>query len=82
MDKKLQDKVDVLAKMIGNTPIIDMGDDVYGKLEGENPAGSIKDRAAFYMIMRALEKGDLQESGTVVEETSGNTGIGLSYVAR
>lgn len=42
--------------MIGNTPIIDMGDDVYGKLEGENPAGSIKDRAAFYMIMRALER--------------------------
>ena len=82
MDKKLQNKVDVLAKMIGNTPIIDMGDDVYGKLEGENPAGSIKDRAAFYMIMRALEKGDLQESGTVVEATSGNTGIGLSYVAR
>ena len=82
MDKKLQDKVDVLAKMIGNTPIIDMGDDVYGKLEGENPAGSIKDRAAFYMIMRALEKGDLQESGTVVEATSGNTGIGLAYVAR
>lgn len=82
MDKKLQNKVDVLAKTIGNTPIIDMGDDVYGKLEGENPAGSIKDRAAFYMIMRALEKGDLQESGTVVEATSGNTGIGLAYVAR
>lgn len=82
MDKKLQDKVDVLAKKIGNTPVIDMGDDVYGKLEGENPAGSIKDRAAFYMIMRALENGDLREGGTVVEATSGNTGIGLSYVAR
>lgn len=82
MDKKLQDKVDILAKKIGNTPIIDMGDDVYGKLEGANPAGSIKDRAAFYMIMRALEKGDLQEGGTVVEATSGNTGIGLAYVAR
>ncbi len=82
MDKKLQDKVDILAKKIGNTPIIDMGDDVYGKLEGANPAGSIKDRAAFYMIMSALEKGDLQEGGTVVEATSGNTGIGLAYVAR
>lgn len=68
--------------MIGNTPMLSLGDGLYGKLEGKNPAGSIKDRAAFYMVMRALEKGDLKEDGTIVEATSGNTGIGLSYVAR
>lgn len=68
--------------MTGNTPMLSLGDGLYGKLEGKNPAGSIKDRAAFYMVMRALEKGDLKEDGTIVEATSGNTGIGLSYVAR
>lgn len=82
MDTKMQEKLNVLSKNIGNTPIIPLGDGLYGKLEGKNPAGSIKDRAAFYMIMRALEKGDLKEDGTIVEATSGNTGIGLSYVAR
>jgi len=82
MDKNLQDKIDILAKKIGHTPVIDMGDGIIGKLEGFNPAGSIKDRAAFYMIMRALENGALKEGGTIVEATSGNTGIGLAYVAR
>ena len=78
----MQEKLNILSKMIGNTPMLSLGDGLYGKLEGKNPAGSIKDRAAFYMVMRALEKGDLKESGTIVEATSGNTGIGLSYVAR
>ena len=82
MDTKLQEKLNILSKMIGNTPMLSLGDGLYGKLEGKNPAGSIKDRAAFYMVMRALEKGDLKERGTIVEATSGNTGIGLSYVAR
>ena len=82
MDTKMQEKLNILSKMIGNTPMLSLGDGLYGKLEGKNPAGSIKDRAAFYMVMRALEKGDLKESGTIVEATSGNTGIGLSYVAR
>lgn len=78
----MQEKLNILSKMIGNTPMLSLGDGLYGKLEGKNPAGSIKDRAAFYMVMRALEKGDLKEGGTIVESTSGNTGIGLSYVAR
>ena len=78
----MQEKLDVLSKKIGNTPILSLGDGIYGKLEGKNPAGSIKDRAAFFMIMRALENGELEEGGTVVEATSGNTGIGLAYVAR
>lgn len=82
MDTKMQEKLNVLSKKIGNTPMLSLGDGLYGKLEGKNPAGSIKDRAAFYMVMRALEKGDLKENGTIVEATSGNTGIGLSYVAR
>ena len=78
----MQEKLNVLSQKIGNTPMLDLGEGIYGKLEGKNPAGSVKDRAAFFMIMRALEKGDLKEGGTVVEATSGNTGIGLSYVAR
>lgn len=82
MDAKMQEKLDVLSKKIGNTPILSLGDGIYGKLEGKNPAGSIKDRAALFMIMRALENGELEEGGTVVEATSGNTGIGLAYVAR
>lgn len=82
MVTKMQEKLNILSKMIGNTPMLSLGDGLYGKLEGKNPAGSIKDRAAFYMVMRALEKGDLKERGTIVEATSGNTGIGLSYVAR
>ena len=82
MDTKMQEKLNILSKMIGNTPMLSLGDGLYGKLEGKNPAGSIKDRAAFYIVMRALEKGDLKEGGTIVEATSGNTGIGLSYVAR
>ncbi len=82
MDKNMQEKLDVLSKKIGNTPIASLGDGIYGKVEGNNPAGSVKDRAAFYMVLRALENGDLKEGGTIVEATSGNTGIGLSYVAR
>lgn len=82
MNTNMQEKLNVLSQKIGNTPMLDLGEGIYGKLEGKNPAGSVKDRAAFFMIMRALEKGDLKEGGTVVEATSGNTGIGLSYVAR
>lgn len=82
MDAKMQEKLDILAKKIGNTPIVSLGERIYGKVEGNNPAGSVKDRAAFYMVLRALQNGDLKESGTIVEATSGNTGIGLAYVAR
>lgn len=82
MDKNMQEKLDVLSKKIGNTPVVSFGDGIYGKVEGNNPAGSVKDRVAFYMVLRALENGDLKEGGTIVEATSGNTGIGLSYVAR
>lgn len=82
MDAKMQEKLDILAKKIGNTPIVSLGERIYGKVEENNPAGSVKDRAAFYMVLRALQNGDLKESGTIVEATSGNTGIGLAYAAR
>ena len=82
MNAKMQEKLDILAKKIGNTPIVSLGERIYGKVEGNNPAGSVKDRAAFYMVLCALQNGDLKESGTIVEATSGNTGIGLAYVAR
>ncbi|MEG2688013.1 MAG: pyridoxal-phosphate dependent enzyme, partial [Clostridia bacterium] len=82
MDSIVENKIAVLQKKIGNTPIIDMNDGIFGKIEGENPAGSVKDRAAFYIILRALQNGDLKIGGTIVEATSGNTGIGLAYVAR
>ncbi len=82
MDKTLKDKMQLMASKIGHTPILDMGNGIFGKIEAKNPAGSIKDRAALYMIMRALESGELTADGTIVEASSGNTGIGLAYVAR
>jgi cysteine synthase len=72
---------------VGNTPLIRLrkaseltGCDVFGKAEFLNPGGSVKDRAAKYMILDAEERGDLQPGGVVVEGTAGNTGIGLALV--
>lgn len=76
--------------LIGNTPIVrvnnlikkdDLKADVLAKLEYFNPAGSVKDRIAKEMILDALEKGLINENTTLIEPTSGNTGIGLSAVA-
>ena len=69
-----------IATGLGHTPVIPLGDGIFGKDEGKNPAGSIKDRAAFYIIRDALESGALREDAPVVEATSGNTGIGLAYI--
>ncbi len=76
-------------KSIGNTPLarLDKIDkDAYGqifaKVEGVNPAGSIKDRVALAIIEDAEKSGRLQKGGTVIEATSGNTGIGLAYVCQ
>ncbi|NLZ25194.1 MAG: PLP-dependent cysteine synthase family protein [Clostridiales bacterium] len=77
------EKFAALKEKIGNTPLIRTKiDNVYAKLESENPAGSIKDRAALYMLMRAYKEGKLKEGDVVLEATSGNTGIGLAYIAR
>ncbi len=75
-------KLDNLNQKIGNTPTLYLDNGIYAKIEGNNPAGSIKDRVAFYMVKDALEGGELKESEVIVEATSGNTGIGLAYVAR
>lgn len=76
----MKNKLGDIAALIGNTPVVDLGGGVLGKVEGENPAGSIKDRAAFYIIRDALLSGALEEGAPVVEATSGNTGIGLAFV--
>ena len=76
--------------LVGNTPLVrvnnlikkdDLKADVLAKLEYFNPAGSAKDRIAKEMILDALEKGLINENTTLIEPTSGNTGIGLSAVA-
>ncbi len=72
---------------IGNTPLIrlnsfsdETGCEILGKAEFLNPGGSVKDRAALYIIQEAEEKGLLKPGGTVVEGTAGNTGIGLAHI--
>jgi cysteine synthase B len=77
---------------IGNTPLVQLkripGEDairrnniILGKLEGNNPAGSVKDRPAISMIMRAEERGQIKPGDTLIEATSGNTGIALAMAA-
>lgn len=72
--------------LVGNTPILNLGKigypNVFVKLEKSNPGGSIKDRAALYMIEGAEEKGILNKDSVLVEATSGNTGIGLAMVGK
>jgi cysteine synthase len=77
-----------IAELIGDTPIVKLnrlphseGADVYVKLEYYNPSRSLKDRAAYNMIIEAEKKGDLKEGSTIIEPTSGNTGIGLAMNA-
>ena len=78
--------MNTLDSTIGNTPLAKiqrMADrgigDIYLKLEGNNPAGSVKDRPAFSMIQQAELRGDIKPGDTLIEATSGNTGIALSY---
>jgi len=75
-------------QLIGNTPLVlleklNKKPDVklYAKLEGQNPGGSVKDRAAYYMIKTALEEKALTTKDTIIEATSGNTGIALAMIA-
>ena len=75
-----------VLETIGNTPIIKLNKlfpnhNVYIKVEKQNPGGSIKDRIALAMIEDAEKAGILKPGGTIIEPTSGNTGIGLSFVA-
>ena len=73
---------------IGNTPLVklqrmagDTSNTILLKLEGNNPAGSVKDRPAYSMIMRAEARGEIEPGDTLIEATSGNTGIALAMVA-
>ncbi|MEM6590804.1 MAG: cysteine synthase A [Cyanobacteria bacterium P01_H01_bin.119] len=75
------------VETVGNTPLIrlnsfsdETGCEILGKAEFLNPGGSVKDRAALYIIQDAEEKGLLKPGGTVVEGTAGNTGIGLAHI--
>jgi len=78
-----------LTSLIGNTPLIEVtnilqkkGLRLFLKLEGNNPGGSVKDRPAFNMINEALKRGDIKKGDTLVEATSGNTGIALAFIAK
>ncbi|MEP0264966.1 cysteine synthase CysM [Dokdonia sp.] len=81
-------QVNPITGQIGNTPLVapqrllhKEGVQLFLKLEGNNPGGSVKDRAAFNMISKALERGDIKKGDHLVEATSGNTGIALAMVA-
>lgn len=81
-------KFDDILLTVGKTPLVrlnrlttGMKSEVYVKVEGKNPGGSIKDRAALSMIEDAVATGKLKEGGVIIEPTSGNTGIGLAMVA-
>ncbi len=85
-------KYPTIEQAIGKTPLVALqrigatdnqqrGNVVLGKLEGNNPAGSVKDRPALSMIQRAQERGDIQPGDTLIEATSGNTGIALAMAA-
>ena len=71
----------VALQRIGATDNAERGNVILGKLEGNNPAGSVKDRPALSMIQRAQERGDIQPGDTLIEATSGNTGIALAMAA-
>ncbi len=77
-----------IESCVGNTPLVRLqrlhagaGNTILVKLEGDNPAGSVKDRAALSMIQNAESRGDIQPGDTLIEATSGNTGIALAMVA-
>jgi cysteine synthase len=81
-------RIKTVLDLIGNTPLLKLnrvtagdGAEVWAKLEGFNPGGSVKDRPALAMIEDAEKKGKLKKGMTIVEPTSGNTGIGLAMVA-
>src|SRR5689334_24776873 len=77
-----------LEAFVGNTPLVQLkrlpgrtSNVLLAKLEGNNPAGSVKDRPALSMIKRAQQRGDIKPGATLIEPTSGNTGIALAIAA-
>ena len=81
------DVKDSILGTIGNTPLVKINKlctkknvDIYAKIEGANPGGSIKDRIALKMLMQAEQEGNLYAGKTIIEPTSGNTGISLAMI--
>jgi S-sulfo-L-cysteine synthase (O-acetyl-L-serine-dependent) len=77
-----------ILDLVGNTPLVEIkrislnkNVTIYGKLEGNNPGGSVKDRAAYGMIKGAIDRGEIKEGIKLIEATSGNTGIALAMIA-
>lgn len=78
-----------IIDLIGNTPLVEINRlnpnknvKIYAKLEGNNPGGSVKDRAALNMVRSAMERGEIKNGTKLIEATSGNTGIALAMIAR
>lgn len=78
-----------IVDLIGNTPLVETVNLVQNKnvklllkLEGNNPGGSVKDRAAYYMIKGAMDRGEIKKGDKLIEATSGNTGIALAMIAQ
>jgi cysteine synthase A len=69
-----------LSDKVGNTPLIKISEKIWAKFEGSNPSGSIKDRMATYIINNAEEKGLLKKGDTIIEATSGNSGIAFAFL--
>jgi cysteine synthase B len=87
VESTLNDGKGSLIEAIGKTPLVRLGSlnenpnvRIFAKLEGNNPGGSIKDRPAYYMIAKAEESGELTHEKTILEATSGNTGIALAMI--
>ncbi len=78
-----------LFELIGNTPLVSLQKiptnpkvKIFAKLEGQNPGGSVKDRAAYNMIKSAMDRGDIKPGDKLIEATSGNTGIALAMISK
>jgi cysteine synthase B len=89
MSKLSKINMSQLLDLVGNTPLVELSRlnpnpkvKIYGKLEGNNPGGSVKDRAAKNMIEGAIQRGELKPGMKLIEATSGNTGIALAMIAR
>ena len=70
-----------LSSLVGKTPLIQISERIFAKFEGQNPSGSIKDRMASYIINHAEENGLIKKGDTIIEATSGNSGIAFAFLA-
>src|SRR5829696_185280 len=77
-----------ILDLVGNTPMVKLSNvtvnnnvTIYAKMEGNNPGGSVKDRAAYGMIKGAIDRGEITDGIKLIEATSGNTGIALAMIA-